>query len=88
MGPVPARGDHHPRGEPWWFSPRAYPAVRPVHGHPPGPCLHGLGRPARSVEVGHRNPFHAEVLSGVEAGQAVILHPDDRLEDGTRVAVR
>ena len=42
----------------------------------------------RPVEIGHRNPFHAQVAAGLEAGETVILHPDDRLEEGTRVAPR
>lgn len=43
---------------------------------------------SRQVEIGHRNPFHAQVLGGLEAGEPVVLHPDDRLGDDARVEVR
>ncbi|MDH3527869.1 MAG: efflux RND transporter periplasmic adaptor subunit [Gammaproteobacteria bacterium] len=39
----------------------------------------------RVVEIGQRNGLVAEVLAGIEAGARVILHPDDRIEDGVRV---
>ena len=40
------------------------------------------------VSVGHMNSFNAEILSGVGAGDAIILHPSDRVRDGTRVIKR
>jgi HlyD family secretion protein len=40
------------------------------------------------VKIGHRNNRVAEVMSGLSAGTAVILHPSDRISDGTRVAQR
>ncbi len=39
----------------------------------------------RDVEIGHRNAFEAEVLRGLAAGETVILHPSDRINDGVRV---
>jgi HlyD family secretion protein len=39
------------------------------------------------VEVGHRNGLVAEILDGLRAGDRVITHPDDRIEDGVRVQV-
>jgi HlyD family secretion protein len=42
----------------------------------------------RSIELGHRNPLEAEVLSGLEAGQFVIRYPGNQLHDGARVRVR
>jgi HlyD family secretion protein len=42
---------------------------------------------ARAVTVGHRNPDEAEVLSGLEQGDTVIVHPGDRVEEGVRVEV-
>lgn len=39
----------------------------------------------REVEVGHRGTDAVEVLGGLDAGERVILHPGDRLEDGARV---
>jgi HlyD family secretion protein len=42
----------------------------------------------RPIKLGHRNDLSAEVSSGLEQGEAVIMHPDDALEDGTAVQVR
>lgn len=39
----------------------------------------------RAIEIGHRNQTEAEVLSGVTAGDEVILHPSNQLSDGVRV---
>jgi HlyD family secretion protein len=45
------------------------------------------GGKARRVDVriGHSNGLVTEVLSGIESGETVIVHPDDRIEDGVRV---
>jgi HlyD family secretion protein len=40
----------------------------------------------RQVEVGHRNPFEAEILQGVKEGDDLIRNPSDRVADGIRVA--
>lgn len=40
------------------------------------------------VRIGHRNLEHAEVLGGLAAGDHVIVHPSDRVADGTRVSER
>ena len=40
------------------------------------------------VKIGRNGTFDAEVLAGLEAGAALILHPSDRIHDGARVAVR
>lgn len=42
----------------------------------------------RAVELGRRNGTEAEVLKGLAEGAQVILHPGDRVTDGTRVAAR
>lgn len=42
---------------------------------------------ARAVSIGHRGAFEAEVLGGLEEGDAVVLYPSDRLNDGSRVKV-
>jgi HlyD family secretion protein len=42
----------------------------------------------RSIEVGHRNPLEAEVLKGLDAGQLVIRHPGNQVQEGMRVRVR
>lgn len=41
----------------------------------------------RQVEIGRRGTLAAEVRAGVAAGDSVVIHPDDRLRDGSRVAV-
>lgn len=47
------------------------------------------GRAARrTVGIGQRNALEAEVLQGLEAGQQVIRHPGNQLQDGARVQVR
>ena len=40
------------------------------------------------IEVGHRNAEFAEILSGLEAGDQVVLHPSDLVVDGARIAPR
>ena len=40
------------------------------------------------VEVGHMTDRLAELLSGLAAGDAVLVHPSDRIEDGVRVVAR
>ena len=42
----------------------------------------------QDIEIGHRSQSHAEVLSGLQEGQAVILHPSDRVIDGVAVRER
>lgn len=40
------------------------------------------------VEIGHSNGVSAQVLSGLDEGQKVILHPPDIVADGVRVRER
>lgn len=42
----------------------------------------------RRVKIGQRNGLSAQVISGIEAGVQVIVHPDDRVRDGVSVAAR
>ena len=42
----------------------------------------------RTVEIGHRNPLDAEVLQGLSAGEQVIRHPGNQIEEGGRVRPR
>lgn len=42
----------------------------------------------RTVQLGHRNPDAAEVLGGLEDGEAVIVYPSDRVQAGISVAPR
>jgi HlyD family secretion protein len=39
----------------------------------------------RQVELGQRSATDAQVLGGLEAGDTVIVHPSDQVEDGVRV---
>jgi HlyD family secretion protein len=43
---------------------------------------------ATVVRIAHRNAQAAEVLSGVSAGDRVVLHPSDRVKDGAAVSQR
>lgn len=40
------------------------------------------------VQIGHRNNRTAGVLSGLAAGRRVVLHPSDRIADGSGIAQR
>lgn len=42
----------------------------------------------REVELGHFDDRGAEVLSGIGDGEQVVLHPSDRVGDGTRISQR
>ena len=39
----------------------------------------------RTITIGHRSDVEAEVLSGLSEGDRVILHPGDKLGEGSRV---
>jgi HlyD family secretion protein len=41
-----------------------------------------------TVQIGHRNNQTAEVISGLKEGDRVVVHPSDRIVDGSRVAQR
>lgn len=43
---------------------------------------------SRVVQIGHRNPDEAEVLSGLSAGDRVVRQPTDKVSDGVRVQVQ
>ncbi len=40
------------------------------------------------VTLGHRSGLTAEIVSGLTEGEAVITHPDEAIEDGSRVRLR
>lgn len=42
----------------------------------------------QTIEIGHRNAIQAEVTSGLELGQEVIVHPSDKVAEGVRILVR
>ncbi len=42
----------------------------------------------RAVEVGRNNGLVSQVINGLKEGEIVITHPDDTIEDGTKVKPR
>jgi len=42
----------------------------------------------REVAIGHRNSAFAEIVDGLDDGARVVLHPSDRIADGTRIMER
>ncbi len=42
----------------------------------------------RVVDIGRRNGLAAQITSGLAEGNSVIIHPSDRIDDGTRIRVR
>jgi HlyD family secretion protein len=42
----------------------------------------------RSVDIGKNNGLEAVVLAGLQAGDRVLLHPSDKIANGTHVAAR
>ena len=51
--------------------------------------VNGNGRAnKRNIEIGHRTPVAAAVLSGLDVGEQVVLHPGDRVVDGVRIRPR
>ena len=40
------------------------------------------------VRIGHRNSLHGEIVGGLREGERVILHPSDRIEEGSSVIER
>ena len=42
----------------------------------------------RRVEIGQRNGLSAQLVSGINAGEQVVVHPDDRVRDGVNLLVR
>ena len=42
----------------------------------------------RTVEVGHRNAIEAEVVRGLNAGELVIPHPGNQINEGSLVTPR
>lgn len=42
----------------------------------------------RAVQVGQRAELRAQILEGLEAGETVVVHPPDALEDASRIQAR
>ena len=40
------------------------------------------------VRIGRMNDEHAQILAGLKAGDQVILHPSEKIDDGTRIRLR
>lgn len=49
---------------------------------------HGSRARLRKVAIGHMNDQEVEVLAGLTAGEKVLLHPSDKVDDGVKVAAR
>jgi HlyD family secretion protein len=50
--------------------------------------VNGARAQIRTIEVGQRSGFDAQVVKGLEPGDRVVLHPPDILEDGAPVTER
>lgn len=42
----------------------------------------------RRVTVGQQNDMHVQIVAGLTPGERIVLHPNDRIMDGTRVVDR
>ena len=42
----------------------------------------------RTVQIGHQNGMHAEIVTGLEPQERIVVHPNDRIEDGNRIVAR
>ena len=42
----------------------------------------------RRVQPGHRGPLQTEIVAGLDAGEAIVIHPGAAVRDGARVAFR
>lgn len=42
----------------------------------------------RRVQLGRENGMHAQILGGLETGERIVIHPNDRIEDGVRIVAR
>jgi len=42
----------------------------------------------RRVQLGRDNGMHAQILDGLVTGERIVIHPNDRIEDGVRIVAR
>lgn len=42
----------------------------------------------RHVTIGQRSDTHVQIVSGATPGERIVMHPNDRIEDGTRIVAR
>ena len=42
----------------------------------------------RHVKIGRKNAFDAQIISGMQEGDWYVLHPNDQIADGVKVASR
>jgi HlyD family secretion protein len=42
----------------------------------------------QSVDIGHQRGLFTEIVSGLDEGDLVITHPDERIEDGVKITER
>ncbi len=52
------------------------------------PSARGAGCFASGGEIGRRGGIASEVLSGLNEGDVVVVHPDRKLEHGMRIRVQ
>jgi Ca2+-transporting ATPase len=45
----------------------------------------GVNGENRSVQMGRRNDFETEVLTGLQENESLITHPSDKARDGTKI---
>lgn len=41
----------------------------------------------RSVKPGQRNGLYAQIISGLNAGEKIIIHPDEQIMDGRKISI-
>jgi len=51
-------------------------------------AIHGDRAELRTIEIGRRNSLAAQITSGLDAGDEVVLHPSDKVRDGVQVRRR
>jgi HlyD family secretion protein len=42
----------------------------------------------REVQIDHQNGAQVQIVQGLEAGERVVLHPNERIADGARIRMR
>lgn len=42
----------------------------------------------RNVDIGHQSGLQTQIIDGLQIGEDVITHPDERIEDGVKVKIR
>jgi hypothetical protein len=48
----------------------------------------GKGGSAQGETIGHQNGSQAQILSGLDAGDRIVVHPNELIRDGSRIRER